>query len=151
MLGGLTLGTGSYRRLFTHGVVAQLGERLNGIQEVVSSILSSSTRFLKLIQFWISFFYCMKLRNKMVEEPFRPPFRRDPEGSLFFCSYPETGHAEMAAASARAGRKILMVRFGGVKGGGREQFGGHRIAVFPELFHEGKGCGFLPLIFVENR
>ncbi len=57
----------------------------------------------------------------------------------------------MAAASARAGRKILMVRFGGVKGGGREQFGGHRIAVFPELFHEGKGCGFLPLIFVENR
>ena len=34
----------------THGVVAQLGERLNGIQEVVSSILSSSTRFLKLIQ-----------------------------------------------------------------------------------------------------
>ena len=35
---------------FMHGVVAQLGERLNGIQEVVSSILSSSTRFLKLIQ-----------------------------------------------------------------------------------------------------
>ena len=33
--------------LLTHGVVAQLGERLNGIQEVVSSILSSSTRFLK--------------------------------------------------------------------------------------------------------
>ena len=93
----------------------------------------------------------MKLHNKMVEEPFRPPFRRDTEGSLFFCLYPETGHAEMAAASARAGRKILMVRFGGVKGGGREQFGGHRIAVFPELFHEGKGCGFLPLIFVENR
>ena len=93
----------------------------------------------------------MKLHNKMVEEPFRPPFRRDTEGSLFFCSYPETGHAEMAAASARTGRKILMVRFGGVKGGGREQFGGHRIAVFPELFHEGKGCGFLPLIFVENR
>ena len=30
---------------FMHGVVAQLGERLNGIQEVVSSILSSSTRF----------------------------------------------------------------------------------------------------------
>ena len=30
----------------------------------------------------------------------------------------------MAAASARAGRKTLMVRFGGVKGGGREQFGG---------------------------
>ena len=30
--------------LLTHGVVAQLGERLNGIQEVVSSILSSSTR-----------------------------------------------------------------------------------------------------------
>ena len=87
----------------------------------------------------------MKLHNKMVEEPFRPPFRRDTEGSLFFCSYPETGHAEMAAASARAGRKILMVRFGGVKGGGREQFGGHRIAVFPELFHEGKGCGFLPI------
>ena len=140
MLGGLTLGTGSYRRLFTHGVVAQLGERLNGIQEVVSSILSSSTRFLKLIQFWISFFYCMKLHNKMVEEPFRPSFGRDTEGSLFFCSYPETGHAE-----------ILMVRFGGVKGGGREQFGGHRIAVFPELFHEGKGCGFLPLIFIENR
>ena len=27
-----------------NGVVAQLGERLNGIQEVVSSILSSSTR-----------------------------------------------------------------------------------------------------------
>ena len=49
---------------------------------------------------------------------------------LFFCSYPETGHAEMAAASARAGRKTLMVRFGGVKGGGREQFGGHRIAAF---------------------
>ena len=57
----------------------------------------------------------------------------------------------MAAASARAGRKILMVRFGGVKGGGREQFGGHRIAAFPEHFHEGKGYGFLPLIFVENR
>ena len=70
---------------------------------------------------------------------------------LFFCSYPETGHAEMAAASARAGRKTLMVRFGGVKGGGREQFGGHRIAAFPEHFHEGKGYGFLPLIFVENR
>ena len=32
---------------FMHGVVAQLGERLNGIQEAVSSILSSSTRFLK--------------------------------------------------------------------------------------------------------
>ena len=57
----------------------------------------------------------------------------------------------MAAASARAGRKTLMVRFGGVKGGGREQFGGHRIAAFPEHFHEGKGYGFLPLIFVENR
>ena len=55
VLGGLTLGTGSYRRLFTHGVVAQLGERLNGIQEVVSSILSSSTRFLKLIQFGSAF------------------------------------------------------------------------------------------------
>ena len=46
----LTLGASSYRSLLTHGVVAQLGERLNGIQEVVSSILSSSTRFLKLIQ-----------------------------------------------------------------------------------------------------
>ena len=43
MLGGLTLGTGSYRRLFTHGVVAQLGERLNGIQEVRGSIPLSST------------------------------------------------------------------------------------------------------------
>ena len=41
----LTLGASSYRSLLTHGVVAQLGERLNGIQEVVSSILSSSTRF----------------------------------------------------------------------------------------------------------
>jgi hypothetical protein len=29
---------------------------LNGIQEVVSSILSSSTRFLKLIQFGSAFF-----------------------------------------------------------------------------------------------
>ena len=57
----------------------------------------------------------------------------------------------MAAASARAGRKILMVRFGREKGGGREPSGGDRLAVFPELFHEGKGCGFLPLIFVENR
>ena len=38
------------KNFLTHGVVAQLGERLNGIQEVVSSILSSSTRFLKLIQ-----------------------------------------------------------------------------------------------------
>ena len=43
MLGGLTLGTGSYRRLFTHGVVAQLGERLNGIQEVSGSIPLIST------------------------------------------------------------------------------------------------------------
>ena len=32
---------------FRRGAVAQLGERLNGIQEAVSSILSSSTRFLK--------------------------------------------------------------------------------------------------------
>ena len=46
-LKGLTSATGSYKHLLTHGVVAQLGERLNGIQEVVSSILSSSTRFLK--------------------------------------------------------------------------------------------------------
>ena len=29
---------------FRRGAVAQLGERLNGIQEAVSSILSSSTR-----------------------------------------------------------------------------------------------------------
>ena len=41
----LTLPGRFCRRLLTHGVVAQLGERLNGIQEVVSSILSSSTRF----------------------------------------------------------------------------------------------------------
>ncbi len=33
--------------LFSHGAVAQLGERLNGIQEAVSSILSSSTRTLR--------------------------------------------------------------------------------------------------------
>ncbi len=33
------------------GAVAQLGERLNGIQEAVSSILSSSTRnFLRLMR-----------------------------------------------------------------------------------------------------
>ena len=43
----------------THGVVAQLGERLNGIQEVVSSILSSSTRFLKLIQV-LNQLFCME-------------------------------------------------------------------------------------------
>lgn len=87
----------------------------------------------------------------MVEEPLRPPLRRDMEGSSFFCSHSETEHAEMATASARAGRKTLMVRLGGVRGGGREQFGGHCIIVFPGLFHEGRGCGFPPLIFVENR
>ena len=32
---------------FCRGAVAQLGERLNGIQEAVSSILSSSTRQFK--------------------------------------------------------------------------------------------------------
>ncbi len=31
---------------FASGAIAQLGERLNGIQEVVSSILIGSTRFL---------------------------------------------------------------------------------------------------------
>ena len=33
-----------------HGVVAQLGERLNGIQEVVGSIPISSTNFLLVIR-----------------------------------------------------------------------------------------------------
>ena len=41
----LTFISGFAKSFLTHGVVAQLGERLNGIQEVVSSILSSSTRF----------------------------------------------------------------------------------------------------------
>ena len=33
-----------YKRKSSNGAVAQLGERLNGIQEVVSSILISSTK-----------------------------------------------------------------------------------------------------------
>ena len=41
----LTFISGFAKSFLTHGVVAQLGERLNGLQEVVSSILSSSTRF----------------------------------------------------------------------------------------------------------
>ena len=40
---------------FLFGVVAQLGERLNGIQEVRSSILLSSTSFIK-VRFYEPFF-----------------------------------------------------------------------------------------------
>ena len=87
----LTFISGFAKSFLTHGVVAQLGERLNGIQEVVSSILSSSTRFLKLIQFWISFFYCMKWQNEMVVEPFRPSFGRDRKAPSFFLLIPRNG------------------------------------------------------------
>ena len=59
--------------------------------DVVSSILSSSTRFLKLIQFWISFFYCMKWQNEMVVEPFRPSFGRDRKAPSFFLLIPRNG------------------------------------------------------------
>jgi hypothetical protein len=38
------LGADFFRERETCGVVAQLGERLNGIQEAASSILASSTR-----------------------------------------------------------------------------------------------------------
>ena len=38
---------GLYKSIEFNGVVAQLGERLNGIQEVRSSILLSSTKIIK--------------------------------------------------------------------------------------------------------
>ena len=41
------LGAVALREFETCGVVAQLGERLNGIQEAASSILASSTNNLK--------------------------------------------------------------------------------------------------------
>jgi hypothetical protein len=41
------LGADFFRERETCGVVAQLGERLNGIQEAASSILASSTRKIK--------------------------------------------------------------------------------------------------------
>ena len=42
---------------FSRGAVAQLGERLNGIQEVKSSILFSSTRSFKLNEYGIELFF----------------------------------------------------------------------------------------------
>ena len=47
--------------LLTHGVVAQLGERLNGIQEVVSSILSSSTKKIQGLTGNCKSFFCCSI------------------------------------------------------------------------------------------
>jgi hypothetical protein len=43
----LVLGAGFFSESRSCGVVAQLGERLNGIQEAASSILASSTKNIK--------------------------------------------------------------------------------------------------------
>ena len=43
----MTPGTGLAKSIYLVGGVAQLGERLNGIQEAVSSILSTSTTSFK--------------------------------------------------------------------------------------------------------
>ncbi len=47
-----------------HGGIAQLGERLNGIQEVSSSILLISTREIKGLQRCNPFFYARKLQPR---------------------------------------------------------------------------------------
>ena len=46
----MTASASLHKRNFHRGGVAQLGERLNGIQEAVSSILSTSTRNFKGLQ-----------------------------------------------------------------------------------------------------
>ena len=56
------------RRFGVNGVIAQLGERLNGIQEVRSSILLSSTNLRK-----DRFKTCLFLLRKIEED--RAPFR----------------------------------------------------------------------------
>jgi hypothetical protein len=53
------LGVPFFRKRETCGVVAQLGERLNGIQEAASSILASSTNKIKgLTEIVSPFFLC---------------------------------------------------------------------------------------------
>ena len=46
-IGNPVLDAHLFRESQTCGVVAQLGERLNGIQEAASSILASSTKYIK--------------------------------------------------------------------------------------------------------
>jgi hypothetical protein len=57
---GLTPATGFDIKTISFGAVAQLGERLNGIQEVVSSILISSTKKIKDLGNCLSPFLCLK-------------------------------------------------------------------------------------------
>ncbi len=54
---------------FPCGVVAQLGERLNGIQEVVGSIPSSSTRKFKDSVVIRSPFFCACVRRVIIAKP----------------------------------------------------------------------------------
>ena len=49
---------------FAHGGIAQLGERLNGIQEVSGSIPLISTRGTPQRKLWCSFSFCIRKRHR---------------------------------------------------------------------------------------
>jgi hypothetical protein len=57
----------SFHEYKTCGVVAQLGERLNGIQEAASSILASSTNKIEGLTEIVSPFFLFRMIRKNLE------------------------------------------------------------------------------------